>query len=146
MLCEKCGEEKQLFGHDHKEACPYCEVGYTRPKTEKTIRELQAKIAQVNQENGWWDAPEKFGGEVNRNIVKLALISTEIAEAIEATREGDPPSGHVPCVTAFAEELADIVIRTLDLAALNKIELGPVIEAKIRYNATRGYRHGGKLA
>ena len=42
----------------------------------------------------------------------------------------------------FTEELADIVIRTLDLAGGLNLDIGSSIEAKVEKNKGRPYRHG----
>jgi NTP pyrophosphatase (non-canonical NTP hydrolase) len=85
-----------------------------------------------------------FAGRV---IVLLALITTEVAEAIEEARGGrfrersedGKPEG-------LPAELADVVIRCFDLAGGLGIDLAGAIERKAAYNATRPTRHGGKLA
>lgn len=41
-------------------------------------------------------------------------------------------------------ELADIVIRVLDLAEYYGIDMGEAIAQKHAYNLTRPYKHGGK--
>jgi hypothetical protein len=43
-------------------------------------------------------------------------------------------------------ELADIIIRTLDLAAFLGIDMDKAIVEKLTYNATRPHKHGGKAA
>ena len=83
-----------------------------------------------------------------RVIVFLALIGTEVSEAIEAVRlgeyaervgEGGKPEG-------LPAELADVVIRCLDVAGGLGIDLAAAIERKHAHNAKRPARHGGKLA
>lgn len=44
----------------------------------------------------------------------------------------------------FEEELADIVIRVLDLCAFKGIDIESHIKAKMRYNKNRPYKHGKK--
>lgn len=78
--------------------------------------------------------------------VKLALIHSEVSEALEDYR-----TGHMERLTVdgrpvgFPSELADIVIRVFDLAAHLKINIEQEILDKMDYNETRSYRHGGKL-
>jgi NTP pyrophosphatase (non-canonical NTP hydrolase) len=43
-----------------------------------------------------------------------------------------------------AAELADVVIRCLDYAAIYDIDLGFVMQQKLMYNTTRPFRHGNK--
>ena len=45
----------------------------------------------------------------------------------------------------FNEELADAVIRILDMATGLGIDLDSEIAQKLDKNRSRGYRHGGKL-
>lgn len=70
----------------------------------------QAKeIYQQNKTVGWWDDP-------NRCIFQtLQLVSTEIAEATEGERK-DIMDDHLPHRKMGEVELADALIRTLDLA------------------------------
>ncbi len=44
----------------------------------------------------------------------------------------------------FQDELSDIVIRVMDLAAYKGIDLERHIQLKMRYNALREYKHGKK--
>jgi NTP pyrophosphatase (non-canonical NTP hydrolase) len=75
---------------------------------------------------------------------KLALIHAEVSEALEVLRSGEPAQRdkHLPEYGAFEVELADVVIRVLDLAAYKNIPLGDVIVSKILYNASRQRKHG----
>lgn len=131
-----------------------------------TINELQARIGEINTANGWRkDDAHKTSSD--KQIVMLALISTEVSEAIEEVRNGhavtkrhysgsnvspyDPSEarnldGTLRKPEGVPSELADIVIRALDCADAWGIDMGAVIEEKLAYNATRGKRHGGKIA
>jgi NTP pyrophosphatase (non-canonical NTP hydrolase) len=44
----------------------------------------------------------------------------------------------------FEDELADVLIRVMDLAAYKDIDLESHVKAKMRYNAMRPHRHGKK--
>ncbi len=103
------------------------------------IGELQEEVHRIAVEHGWWDRPRPTGEA-------LMLIVTEIAEGMEAYRIGNPESRKIPGFTRLEEELADAVIRILDLAGGMGFDLERAIAAKVRYNETRDYRHGGKLA
>lgn len=78
---------------------------------------------------GWHDEPRETG-------TLLALIHSEVSEALEADRKGNADN--------FAEELADVCIRVFDLCGLKEIDLESAISKKMEYNKTRTYKHGGK--
>lgn len=76
----------------------------------------------------------------------IALIHSELSEALEEDRKGAPmvyyaangkPEG-------VAVELADAVIRICDLCGYLKIDLEKVIAEKMEYNAGRPHLHGKK--
>lgn len=98
---------------------------------------LGAEIVAINAANGW-DAkgPEIWGGK-HELPSALALIHSEVSEALEAYRAGDRGN--------FEEEMADVVIRVLDVTHGMGIDLGPAILAKLEKNRARGHRHGGKV-
>lgn len=50
--------------------------------------------------------------------------------------------GAKPC--GIPTELADIIIRVLDLAGKEGIDIQAAVEEKMAFNATRPHRHGGK--
>lgn len=75
---------------------------------------------------------------------RVSLIHAELSEVIEADRDGNPRSEKIPAFSSMEEELADTVIRCLDLADERGWSLGASIVAKMRYNATRPVMHGGK--
>ena len=129
------------------------------------LTQLQRAIALNNYNKGWRNPPSDVGREL-RNVGEVCmLITTEIAEAYEAFREGDdyevisyehPETkektdfdvigGQLTKPVGVASELADVIIRVLDIA--DEFDI-PVIEAileKHDYNLTRPYRHGGKVA
>lgn len=123
---------------------------------EKTLKHLAFEIHENAKEKGFWDK-ERNMGEI------LMLIVSEVSEALEADREDRHANIlSIDAVNAlkneesfqlyfkrqvkntFADELADIVIRVLDLAYSRKIDLYQHIIAKMRYNAKREKMHGKK--
>ena len=70
-------------------------------------------------------------------LEKLMLVVTEAAEAAEDVRHDD--WGH------FGEELADLMIRVMDIGATLGIDLEHEIDRKMAINQERPYLHGLKI-
>lgn len=77
---------------------------------------------------------------------KLMLIVGEVAEAHEELRSNKNPK-HVYYrddgkPEGFEFELADVLIRTLDLAGALGIDIGARVAEKLAFNRTRPNKHG----
>ena len=170
------------------------------------LTKLQKEAHAIARDHGWWDEERTFGD-------LIALVHSELSEALEAYRDEVLPSKPHLLSTKVASELADVVIRVADMtehygvdggvmdrqlanqrevipdlppdftfgeritalhnwvsnagqfghdqeqwsgylgivvfevermAAHYGIDLDAAIEAKMEYNRTRSYRHGGK--
>ena len=100
-----------------------------------SISILQTAIHVNAVHKGFW--PD------DRNIPEaMALIHSEISEALEAYRSGNPPDDHLPEFDGVTVELADAVIRILDLAGGLDLRVAEAIAAKMEYNTKRPHKHG----
>lgn len=108
-----------------------------------TIAELIGEAHKNAVSKGWWPK-----NEVSNIPEKLALIHSEISEALEAYRTEQPNLfiGHNDKPEGFGVELADAVLRIADLCGYLGIDLSHIIDLKMAYNRTRSFRHGGKKA
>lgn len=95
------------------------------------------RVHETSKEKGWW-YEDRNDGEL------IALIHSELSEALEALRKGNQPDNHLPQHNGVVVELADAVIRIMDMAEARQWPLAQAIIEKIEYNKTREIRHGGK--
>lgn len=105
------------------------------------------KIFENNKAKGFWDN-ERNVGEL------LMLVTSELGEAMEAHRKGKftEKSIYGAFITngdfvsdvkdTFEDEIADAVIRLLDMSAGLGIDLEFHITSKVNYNTTRPKLHG----
>ena len=100
------------------------------------LNTLTLEINEINIRNGW-DIPQPNDWYNQHKVpAVLALIHSEVSEALEAFRENNKAN--------FEEELADTIIRVLDCAGGLGLDIEAAVRAKLEKNKERGYRHGGK--
>lgn len=132
----------------------------------KTIREMAKLVREVNEHNGWFDSTRTIGEGA-------ALLHSEVSEAFDAWRKHgfadvgktthagscamvintsaygadyvcDCNCGAAYKPEGYGSELADVLIRLLDQADRDGVDLVAEFVRKMEYNATRGYHHGGR--
>ncbi len=101
--------------------------------------EKAASIHAWAESKGWWESDRN-------NYEMIALMHSELSEALEALREHNPASLKAAGFSSVEEELADVVIRIMDTAHARGWDVAGALEAKMAYNERRPYRHGGKEA
>lgn len=117
----------------------------------RTIAEWQ-KLSYDNADaHGFWneDSGERINPSERRVLAeKFELMHEEISEAWGEVRNGVPPtiiyensdkSGKPEGVPI---ELADVVIRIMDLCQALGVDLENAIATKYEYNRTRPFKHG----
>jgi len=96
---------------------------------------LADKAEQIAQKHGFFH---------ENDAEALMLIVSELSEGLESLREGNPFSDHIPEFTGIEEELADVIIRIMHLSSTRGWKIAQAVLAKIKYNESRPFKHGGK--
>lgn len=103
-----------------------------------SLNEWAAEIHGNAVIHGWWEEDRSFAEVV-------ALCHSELSEALEADRAGEPMVWHKNGKPeGAAVELMDCVIRILDWFGYADINAEEVLKDKHEYNITRPYKHGKK--
>jgi NTP pyrophosphatase (non-canonical NTP hydrolase) len=123
----------------------------------QVFRETAQEVYATARLKGWWDSRDGMERlayseapglleftKATLDAACIALIHSELSEAIEAARAGDPPDDKIPEYSGVEAELADVIIRIMDIAAHRGWRVGDAVEAKMAMNRTRSRMHGGK--
>lgn len=118
------------------------------------INDLASRIEKNAIAKGFWAVANVPGnGEMIKGTqledlqvaTKLGLIHSEVSEAMEAHRDLGFTAGSINGKPeGFVYELADVVIRVLDLADHFGLNIEQAIVDKMAYNESRPYMHGKK--
>lgn len=131
----------------------------------KILNDLKDAIAENNERNGFRSilredmTDEQWAGRLGQ-LVRAAVCTAnqhgESSEFWEAFRRGElnEPCDKgekmaalgLPVLSNAEEEIADEIIRALDKADVHGIDVAKSVAVKMAYNASRPYRHGGKVA
>lgn len=103
------------------------------------INELTKDIHKNARNKGFYEGYDELDTNIVA-LVKLSLVHSEVSEVLEELRKPDIDMEKV------AEEIADILIRSLDLAAFLKIDnIGDVTLNKHNVNKDRPYKHNKRF-
>ena len=86
-----------------------------------SYQELATQIHAFNVAAGWWD--KHLHDKAGRFEEAMMLVFSEVAEAMEGLRK-DLDDDKLPCYKMYDVELADTMIRLLDLAGAYGVDVG----------------------
>ena len=104
------------------------------------LNNLRDEVYSNNVKAGWWTdittGQPKEKGNITEILSKIALIHSEVSEATEGARKG-LMDDHIPARPMVEVELADAVIRILDLCGHEGWDIEGAIIEKLEYNKKR---------
>ena len=112
-----------------------------REAVELCFVNLAQECKRIADEHGFTDATP---------AEDIALMHSELSEALEDIREGLPLAelGYMQGSrkpVGVPSELADVVIRVMHFCGKHGINLGKAVLEKMAYNESRPFKHGGKV-
>lgn len=115
-----------------------------REQAHTVFERMQEEVFRLNSSKGWFDEDRSVGDMV-------ALLHSEVSEVLEAYRTFKfqdaterIPNADLDKPEGVGAEMADCLIRLLDMAKRWDVDLAAEFTRKMAYNWTREYRHGGR--
>jgi NTP pyrophosphatase (non-canonical NTP hydrolase) len=109
---------------------PYTSSPYALTEQQiAALRSITEKLHNQAYDMGWHDKVREVG-------TLIALCHSELSEALEGARK-DLMDDHLPNRKMLEVELADCIIRILDMAGLYDLDVAGAIAEKHSYNYSR---------
>lgn len=129
------------------QSAPSTETDMTTENT--TLQHLATRAHQNARQKGFHEDRLNDSQFMERHCGLLHAEVSELFEAVRAGRLFSPcdkdekmEAMGLPVLNCAEEELADIIIRSLDISQRLRLDIERAVLAKMAYNATRPHKHG----
>jgi cytidyltransferase-like protein len=111
--------------------------GYTDKEFLLGFNTVAERVHRLAKKQGFWDKGNK------RDICEpIAFAHSELSEALECSRFGDPPDKNIKEFSGLEVQLSDCLGILMDMEIGYGLRISEALGHKMKFNETRGYRHG----
>jgi cytidyltransferase-like protein len=105
----------------------------------ESYKKTAEKVHHLAASQGFW----RKGAD--RHVCEpIALAHSELSEALECFRMGNPPDKNINDMSGAEVQLSDVLGILMDMEVGYGLEISTALAKKMEFNKTRGHMHGGK--
>jgi hypothetical protein len=105
----------------------------------KAYARVARRQYDINASKGFWDDPS-----VAHPAIQMAKLHSEISEALECLRFGNPPDKNIKYYGGVDVQLSDALGILMGMEIGHGFKISEALLHKQRFNTTREPMHGGK--
>jgi hypothetical protein len=147
-----------------EDVCYGRDVGWGMRRVHHDSEHIRATDIRQGQESSLWHDPEfaaaykRMAERVHalsrkqefwpkdRNICEpIALAHSELSEALEAARMGNPPDKNIADMGSIEVQLSDVLGILMDMECGYGFKIAEALGRKMKFNESRGKRHGKRF-
>jgi cytidyltransferase-like protein len=102
-------------------------------------RRIAEKVHELSASQGFWK-----DGKKRNPCVPIALAHSELSEAIECLRFGNPSDKNIHDMNGAEVQLSDVLGILMDMEIGYGWKISEALLKKMTFNKSRGWMHGGK--
>lgn len=103
----------------------------------RCYKKVAEKVHHLMALQGFWKDGKK------RNVCNpIALAHSELSEALECFRLGNPPDKNISEMSGGEVQLSDVLGILMDMEVGYGLNISGALSKKMQFNKTRGYLHG----
>jgi len=107
---------------------------------ERSYKRIAEKVHHLMATQGFWKESR------NRDVCNpIVLAHSELSEALECLRLGNPPDKNISEMSGAEVQLSDVLGILMDMEVGYGFEISKALLKKMEFNKTRGYLHGKKF-